>query len=112
MSDVAAVATDLLSQSRIAACARALNRPVRFVASGDEVEPGVELLLVDLDADADVLALIRLGKDVGAQVIAFGPHLEGERLKAARAAGADRVLARSKFVTELPRLLGPDSAAT
>ena len=34
-------------------------------------------------------------------VVAFGSHVDAERLRAARAAGCDRVLPRSKFVEEL-----------
>jgi hypothetical protein len=38
-------------------------------------------------------------------VVAFGPHREGDAFRAAREAGADRVLARSAFVERLPELL-------
>jgi hypothetical protein len=41
----------------------------------------------------------------GVPVIAFGAHVQGAALVAARAAGADRVLARSAFVNALPGLL-------
>ncbi|MBV9279511.1 MAG: hypothetical protein JOZ41_05480, partial [Chloroflexi bacterium] len=55
-------------------------------------------------------ALIRaLKAGASGPLIAFGPHVDAERRKAARAAGADRVLAKSKFVTELPRLMAATS---
>jgi hypothetical protein len=38
-------------------------------------------------------------------VIAFGPHVDSEKLKAARSDGADVVLARSAFARELPQIL-------
>jgi uncharacterized protein len=38
-------------------------------------------------------------------IIAFGPHVDSEKLKVARSAGADLVLARSAFAKELPQIL-------
>lgn len=108
MDDIVAVVTDLFFQSRIDAAAKRSGRTVRFVASDQDFNDvrGCRLVLVDLDVRADVTNAMRTLKGrVSGPVIAFGPHLDGERLKAARAAGADRALARSKFVSELPRLL-------
>jgi hypothetical protein len=39
--------------------------------------------------------------------VAYGSHVDTESLRAARAAGCDRVLPRSKFIEELPSAL-PD----
>ncbi len=39
------------------------------------------------------------------RVVAYGSHVDTQRLQAARAAGCDPVLPRSKFVEELPRSL-------
>jgi|SRR5579884_2972575 len=39
------------------------------------------------------------------RVVAYGSHVDTERLRAARSAGCDPVLPRSKFVEELPRSL-------
>lgn len=105
--NIVAVATDLMSQSRIRAAGKATGRAIRFVASEQDIlaaQPA-RLAIVDLDADADVTNLIAVLKRQGFQVVAFGPHLDTERRKAARLAGADRVLAKSKFVIELPRLM-------
>lgn len=108
MEDVAAVVTDLFFQSRIAAAANAAERRVRFFGPEAAMEslPGIRLYLVDLDAGGDVLGAIRRIKAQSeAEIVAFGPHIDTERRKAARAAGAHRVLAKSKFVTELPVLM-------
>jgi DNA-binding response OmpR family regulator len=114
MDEVVAVVTDLFFQSRIAAAARHARREVRFVISDSALldVDNFATALVDLDARTDVLGMIRALKEraVG-PVIAFGPHLDTEKRKAARAAGADRVLAKSKFVTELPALLAAQSAS-
>lgn len=107
MADVVAVVTDLLFQSRIAAAARSAGRDVRYIHSYDDLDDvhGHAIALVDLDAALDVLAAISRLVASG-PVVAFGPHVDTERRKAARRAGAGRVLAKSKFVTELPTLLG------
>jgi len=112
--DVLAVSTDLFFASRIQSAARAAGRSVRFVSSL-EAAAGLRcrLALVDLDAAIDVPAIIALLKSNGAEtVVAFGPHLDTQARKVARAAGADRVLAKSKFVVELPRLLMATSGGT
>jgi predicted metal-dependent hydrolase len=49
-------------------------------------------------------------------LICYGSHVDGQTMKAARSAGADSVLARSKFVADLPKLIEtyarhPDYAA-
>lgn len=105
MDDVVAVVTDLFFQSRVLAAARASSRRVRFVSTADQLR-SFRLALVDLDARAPVPEMIRALKEKGhGPVVAFGPHLDTEKRKQARMAGADRVLAKSKFVTDLPRLM-------
>ena len=109
MGPAVALITDLFFTSRISAAARKASRQVRFVRSAPELD-GIEepsVVLVDLDADVDVIEMIRViaGRGWAASIIAFGPHLDTVKRKAARAAGADRVLAKSKFVTELPRIM-------
>jgi hypothetical protein len=57
------------------------------------------------DADVVIVDLARSGTDVGAvrdvapaaRIVGFGPHVDEERAAAARAAGADSVLPRSRF---------------
>jgi CheY-like chemotaxis protein len=113
MDDIIAVVTDLFFQSRISAAARAAGRRVRYVTSPQALLPPARLCVVDLDARTDVLALIRrLKRESRAPIVAFGPHIDTAGRKAARLAGADRVLAKSKFVTELPRLMNQSPTAT
>ena len=105
MDDVVAVVTDLFFQSRVLAAARAADRKVRFVSTPDQLT-SLQLALVDLDARARVPDMIRMLKERGqGPVVAFGPHMDTEKRRQARSAGADRVLAKSKFVSELPRLM-------
>ncbi len=112
MDDVLAVCTDLYFQSRIASAATAAGRAVRFVKQATDAAP-FRLALVDLDAAADVPAMIGALRRAGSgPVIAFGPHLDTEGRKVARAAGAIRVLAKSKFVKELPSMMSEEDTTT
>jgi hypothetical protein len=66
---------------------------------------GCAVVIADLDAlGADPVPAVRSMVSVGTTVLAFGPHVEGERLAAARAAGAV-VFPRSAFLERLPELL-------
>lgn len=68
-------------------------------------DSGCAVVIADLDAlGADPVPAVRSMVKAGATVLAFGPHVEGERLAAARAAGAV-VLPRSAFLERLPELL-------
>ena len=68
-------------------------------------------MIVDLDGARvpwrDALAALRAEPSLRElPVVGFLSHVRGDLAEAARAAGASRVLARSAFVAELPRLLG------
>ena len=66
---------------------------------------GCAVVIADLDAlGPDVAAAIRTVAATGVTVLAFGPHVQGDRLAAARAAGAV-VFPRSVFLHRLPELL-------
>ena len=63
------------------------------------------VVIADLDAlGADPAAAVRAMAGAGAAVLAFGPHVQADRLAEARAAGAV-VLPRSAFLERLPELL-------
>jgi DNA-binding NarL/FixJ family response regulator len=109
---------DLIFASRIVGTARGPGRTLLAARSADGL---VELarrspprcVIVDLDNPGlDLPALIRSLEEIapGLRIVAYGPHVDAERLRAARAAGCDPVLPRSKFVeqleSELPAWLG------
>jgi CheY-like chemotaxis protein len=112
---VLALVADLLFAARIRGTADAAGVTARTFASAAALEEAARagapaLVLVDLGArGADPAALIaRLRAEPATArvpVIAFAAHVEREAIAAARRAGADRVLARSAFVRELPDLL-------
>lgn len=106
MDDVVAVVQDLFFQSRISATAQRLGRVVRYATPDVEGIRDFHLALLDLDATPDIASTITRLRSAGhGQVVVFGPHVDTEHRKLARKAGADRVLAKSKFVTDLPGIL-------
>lgn len=110
-----ALVADLLFASRIRAVAALTGVKVVTVGSCEALlravrEKGPRLILIDLDprigSGPDLIRELKADAELGRiTLIAFGSHLERETLQAAREAGADRVLARSGFVRELPNLL-------
>lgn len=63
------------------------------------------VMIVDLGSRGDWEAAIREVSARGVPVIAFGPHMDAEGRKRAKAAGATRVLANSNLARDLPRML-------
>lgn len=105
---------DLLFASRIIGEARALGLTVTPARSLDQLlelarRQAPSSVLIDLAFPGLVLAdLFRsLGEvcDAPPRVVAYGSHVDADSLRAARTAGCDPVLPRSKFVEELPRSL-------
>ena len=105
---------DLIFASLVTGTARALGLEVRPARTPDAL---VELarreppqgVLIDLGfPDLDLPELLRRLAEAGPalpRVVAYGSHVDAAGLRAARAAGCDLVLPRSKFVEELPRAL-------
>jgi hypothetical protein len=62
-------------------------------------------LIVDLNQDGALPAAVAWRQRSGRPVIGFVAHVDTATIAAARAAGIDRVLARSAFTTQLPELL-------
>ncbi len=102
---------DLIFTSRVTGTARALGLEVR---AARDVPGLLELarqerpacVIVDLhNPGLDLAALLKeLGEPLP-RVVAYGSHVEAVTLHAARLAGCDPVLPRSRFVEELPAAL-------
>ena len=112
---VLAVVDDLLFSSKIRAVAAGAGEAVTFVRNPGGVnaacaEHQPRLVLIDLDRDAlnpiETIAMIRAMPAPVPRIVAFGAHVNVDRLRAAREAGADQAMARSAFVVALPALLG------
>ena len=124
---VLAVVDDLLFSSKIRAVAAAAGESVAFVRNPAHVQAACaehrpRLVLIDLDRDTlnpieTIAALRRVAPADDSshplRIVGFGAHVNVERLRAAREAGADQAMARSAFVAALPALLSaapPDPA--
>lgn len=111
---VVVAVNDLMFGSRIRAAAQQAGAHAVFVRGAADLAvhaARADLVLLDLDtrwldAPAVIASLKADAATASARIVAFGPHVDGDALMAARAAGADRVLARSAFVKILPELLG------
>jgi CheY-like chemotaxis protein len=106
---------DLMFGTQIEGVLERLGYEAELVGDADALarrarEAAPALVLVDLAArGVDVPAAIRaLKADAATQgipVVAFGPHLDAAAQEAARAAGADAVVANSKLAFDLPGLV-------
>jgi CheY-like chemotaxis protein len=105
---------DLIFTSRITATARTLGLEVRSATAQPALERLAEreatrCMILDLaNPGLDVAALVRRVRAAGSAapfVVAYGSHVDAAKLRAAREAGCDLVLPRSKFVEELPEAL-------
>ena len=109
---IAALITDLFFVSKVKGTADVLNLPLKVVRSADavmaEVDAGAKLVIIDMNASGvDPAEAIRRCKSspTPPRVIAYLSHVQTDLLDAARTAGADLVLPRSKFSADLPELL-------
>jgi CheY-like chemotaxis protein len=107
---------DLMFTSRITATARQLGLELRTAKAQAGLEALAEqqapqCVILDLaNPGLDVAALLRRLREADRPppfVVAYGSHVDTATLRAARAAGCNLVLPRSKFVEDLPRAL-PD----
>src|SRR2546428_9350291 len=105
---------DMIFTSRITGTALALGLKMKPARSLDVLRTLIaqqrpSCLVVDLaNPSLDLVGLLGFLKESGPtmpRVIAYGSHVDSATLKAAREAGCDVVLPRSKFVEELPQAL-------
>jgi CheY-like chemotaxis protein len=105
---------DLIFTSRIVGTARELGFIMRAARSVEALEALVRqeapsCLLLDLAFPGlpllDLMQQLRALSPQMPRVVAYGPHVDAAGLRAAREAGCDPVLPRSKFVEDLPQLL-------
>jgi CheY-like chemotaxis protein len=114
---ILALVSDLLFQSRLREQARALGYEIAVADTPESLRDGLDrspaLVVIDLHvAGLDWRQAVEAAKRAGVPVLAFGRHTEAKLLRSAREAGCGRVVPRSTFVEELPRLieeLAPDS---
>lgn len=111
-----AFVADLIFASRVQGAAHAAGVAAEVLQSAERVLERARagrprVVLVDLEARGGAgTELVRRLKSepetAEVPVVAFASHQNAAAIEAGRAAGADRVLARSAFVKALPELLG------
>ncbi len=108
------VGSELVIESRIAEGARALGYKVQTASTIDALSKTLastqaDVLILDLQAEGvswrEVVELARRSSDSGLAVLAYGRHTKPDLLRAARVAGCDLAVPRSKLVNELPRVI-------
>lgn len=110
---VLALVEDLLFTVKIADAAKRNGLEAQFAKTEADAVSGLEqnplLVILDLNINfADPIELIRKLKNaegVRPSIIAFVSHVQGELKQKAHDAGADMVMARSAFSTNLPQIL-------
>lgn len=99
---------DLLFASRIRSAAERAGVPFQLLGRWPENgEPAPGWIIVDLATRSGGAAEIRQRAGdafPSAVTIAYGPHVQPQRLSQARAAGFDHVLTRGQFDAALPEL--------
>ena len=111
MSQTIAIAvSNLIFQSRVRAAALESGLDVAYADTPSMFAAALRsrpaIVVVDLkELNLDPLDAIAQAKAAGAAVLAFGPHTDAETLRAARSAGADLAVPRSRFKAELGELL-------
>ena len=96
---------------RIEEAAKRIGATVASVSSEEAAlarlaDSGADLIVVDLGVNGlDLAGIAASGRTRGATVIAFGPHVDADRRRAAQRAGIERVFARSRFLKALPTVL-------
>lgn len=116
---VLAVVDDLLFRSKIRATAKAVGVDVTFVAAGGILEHArthqPSLVIIDLNGDKGdpigaIAALKQDTESASRRTLAFVSHVHTGLIQAARSAGADEVMARSAFASQLADILLTDRA--
>ena len=84
---VCALVSDLMDRSKISSAIPDVN----FSLDGT-----AEVVVIDISRSAQVVAEIR-AEMPGVRIVCYGPHVDDETADAARTAGADAVMPRSRF---------------
>lgn len=112
MAQVIALIDDLFFQAKIMETAKHVGVTFRACATPDALLAEIaqeqpKLIVVDLNGRSSPVASLAKIQDAanGAPVIAFLSHVQTELAQQARAAGCQRVMARSQFTRDLATIL-------
>jgi hypothetical protein len=108
---VIALVRDLIFASRVTATAAAAGTCVQLLRDPAKLAGQAgRRLIVDLNLDGAIEAAQAWKAASGGEVVGFVSHVDTATIDRARAAGVDRVLARSRFVELLPNLLAGETS--
>ena len=97
---------DLLFASKIRANAQSIHATVRMLREPAQLAGAAgRRLIVDLNQPGALDAAVAWKRESGGEVVGFVSHVDAQAIQAARIAGVDQVLPRSRFVEVLPELL-------
>jgi hypothetical protein len=103
---VLALVTDLMFGSRISAEAKAAGTAVQILRKPQQLDAAEgDLLLADLNLEGAAVAAANWANKEGRRVVGFVSHMDAAAIAAAREAGVQEIMARSRFVQVLPELL-------
>jgi DNA-binding NarL/FixJ family response regulator len=102
---IVALVGDLMDRSRISAAL-----PTATFTDDAAGIRDADVVVIDLTRYADTVEAVRAGTP-GALIVAFAPHVDEDRLRSAEAAGADRVLPRSRFFRDPGAAVAPHPVA-
>jgi len=113
MATAVLVGTDLMFGSKVLATGRAVGVAVATTASAGPLAElldagGVRLVLVDMTVSLEeACAAIRRAAEHAPRptIVAFYPHVQSALAEAARGAGADSVMPRSKLNAEIEAII-------
>ena len=115
---VLAAVEDLLFRSKISETAEQLGIEASFPRNRRKLlealrESPPDLLVLDLNSarfePLDILRTVKSG-EVGIPTVGFLAHVQRDLAAAAKEAGCDRVVARSAFTRDLPKILAGGEA--
>jgi hypothetical protein len=105
---------DLIFTTKVKATAAELGYPILVASAESQAKLMIKtyqprVVFVDLTAGEmaapGALSAYQELADPNVWFVAFGPHVEADTLNAAKAAGCQVVMPRSKFAAELPELM-------
>lgn len=109
-NEVVVLNRDLLFGSRIRSALKTIDLAVTlvpdsagFAARLNASAPDIALAIIDLNGDIDwqVIEPVLRDATLGIPVLAFGPHVDADKLRAAKAHGVTRVVSNGQFHQDL-----------
>lgn len=106
-----ALVSDLMFSSRITAEAKAAGAQVQILRKPEQLDQAEgDLLLVDLNVAGASAAAAAWQQKHARRTVGFVSHIDSATIAAAREAGLEEIMPRSRFIQILPELLRAGSA--